>query len=159
MPELLDLETPDSSLAPKHVIGFGKNADERADASSRAPLEKAEREIESAKQKAEDLRIAIAARQERLEHLRRHRDKIATRLARIQKRDLAGWLTACEDIVDRLYESHELSDPARAVELNSAAVALGFIPKLQARAVIIAARLTKELAQANAELTALESEK
>ncbi len=66
-------------------------------------------------------------------------------------------LSACEDIVDRLYESHEVAEPARAVELNSAANALGFIPRLQERATIIAAKLQGELAEADKELAALES--
>ncbi len=143
----------------KSVFKHGSTALDRADAESRAPLEKAEAEIEEARIKAEQLRIAIAARQDRLEHLRKHRDQIATRLARVQKRDLAAWLKSCQDIVDRLYESPELTDPARAVELNSASNALGFIPQLQERAAIIAAKLKDELAEADQALAELESGK
>ena len=141
------------------TIRIGNSSVKRADAASRATLEHAENAVIDAQQRAEDLRVSIAARQERVEHLRRHRNQLATRLDRVQKRDLAAWLTACEDIVDRLYESHELTDPARAVELNSASNALGFIPRLQERAAKIAERLKLELVEANKAVADLESEK
>lgn len=137
------------------TIRIGNSSLQRADAKSRAPLEKAEREIESAKQRAEDLRVAIAARQERLEHLRRYRAQIAARLARLQSRDLGAQLAQSEEIFDRLFESSEVSAPNRRIELESATHALAWLPAAMKRQGKIIEQVKSELAQADAELAEL----
>ena len=151
--------TIESPTFNKSVFRHGSTPIERSTPEAHAKLEKAEAEIEIARIRAEELRIAIAAKQERLEHLRTYRDQIATRLARLQNRDLGAQLAQSEEIFDRLFESSDLTSPNRRIELESATHALAWLPAAMKRQGKLIEQVKSELAKANAELTALESEK
>jgi hypothetical protein len=150
------IETP---VFNKSVFRHGVPAEERADANSRAPLEQAEREALEARIRVEEAKTALIARQERIDHLTAKRNTVASRLRELERRNLAGQKAVCVATVERLLCSPEVTDPPRAAELNSAVQALAWLPVLETLLPKVVANVKSELAEIEAALVAIHSEK
>jgi hypothetical protein len=147
------LETPAFN---KSVFKFGSTAAERADSTRRKPLETAEREAQEAAQRVEAERVALEGRQVAIERQTSKVTGLRNRLLSVEAKDFSKQLSECEQIFDTLFGSTDLSEPNKRLSLESATVALAWIPKAQERQAKLAVALKAELLAAEQELAALE---
>ncbi len=136
----------------KSVFKFGSTATERASDSARQQLKDAEKNAREAAQRVEAERLALEARQVALEHRTAKINALRTRLRTVEGRDFTAQLRESERIFDTLFGSPELSEPNKRISLESATLALAWIPKAQERQAKLAEKLKIELAEAEKEL-------
>ena len=136
----------------KSVFKFGSTATERASDSARQQLRDAEKNAQEAAQRVEAERLALEARQVALEHQTAKVNALRTRLRTVEGRDFTAQLRESERIFDTLFGSPELSEPNKRISLESATLALAWIPKAQERQGLLAEKLKIELAEAEKEL-------
>jgi hypothetical protein len=132
--------------------------DQRATPSARKKLEQAEREAQEAQQRVEAEKQVLIARQEKIENLKTRRNFLVQWAANISRIDLAAKRTVCEGIIDELYCSPRLgSEPQRQIELDSAIKCAEDIDMVAPRIPGIRAKIERQLAAVDVELSALES--
>jgi hypothetical protein len=120
-------------------------------------IEHAEKAVISAQQVAADLKLAAASRAERLQHLRVRRAAIATRLAKLESRDIGTARVYYTAIVAELLDSSAVeTEHARKLELSNALKCLGELRELSELLPGIIATVKGERDRADAELAELE---
>jgi len=116
-------------------------------------IERAEKAVLDAKQIAADLKLAAAAREERLKHLRARRAALAVRLGKLQSRDTTTARAYYKAIIADLLDTNQVEvEHARKLELSNAFKCISELDTLDEVLPAIVATVKAELVQADAAL-------
>ena len=120
-------------------------------------IQQAEKAALDAQQLAADLKLAAAAREDRLFHLRARRSTLAARLAMLEKRSTSAARQYFDSIICDLLDTFELeTNPARQLEVDHAFKSLNQLDHLDRLLANLIAKVKADRDQADRELAALE---